>query len=980
MRFRLILSLTTLLWSFLGLAQSRAEENRLSIRKTYTLPRLGPAKMVRTESASGIFAELYRRSLAAGSAKELMKDFESSVDPQIQLLSAKSTDFKDSSKSVTVEGQFQGSGNVDVWPAGTQIFAFPHQLFTGMPNALDPLNERDVRGKINALKKELSSQQDPISLTFPFQREYIFRYKLPAHLDFHSKPDPTRIDLGPASLTLSSQECGTSCFEFRYLFDTGSQISWSVQELQAYADGLNNILDDKLYTISIKPKAFILSEQGRLREALQYAQKVVQSKAGHSADRLTLAQLMQRIGLLEEAQQLARDAAKSQPQEKRILLHAGELLIRGENQKDCSQGSACEEARQLYEQALKLDPSDRFALRTLPLIMVYNENGIRYGKGADLQKVEAAFARAMKSPLADDQEFFNTYLQHLTFTGQWIAMDQVLRRPPDSMPVTISSAWKVIAHIGNQHIDEAKQELDQLLAKGDGSDSMQGLIKELMQDRRYKEGSQLFLMLKDRLPQVSQGAAEALAVMEPCPDEPIPSDKIALSLQQYICTMLAPDSTLTQGLQFVPSFAQQDTDYKKYFEQVEWDRRLENSRADPSLPPYFVIDSASTAYEIQELQKLQDGTLISLRNTKVFAASPFAAPPSEESFDPRLLAVKENGSYRFISLDAPSVISLLWFRSQSKGLNKASEEYAKILGDLLDRSLKAQESAKKQGPEGLHYQDILKNFRPLLQGNTQDQELAAAIFSPAVLNDQAVEVFERNLAKKSLKSEQFQLLELLLVGRLITLKKTTEALQHLNHRSAEGPITFPFVQAMLELARTGRIKAEEMKALIEKLEASEFEERLSLLAEIKHLLGDQKGAERVYEQWLKNPSSNGLAENNAAWFYFTSGKSDIKALKLAQSASEKAKTSVANLNTLASIQAELGLTNDSIATQLQYRNLLGDRDLGSADDLVTAINAEKMGLNGAALKRLKKIQVDPESLDLKALMGVKIQRLEKSRK
>jgi hypothetical protein len=64
-------------------------------------------------------------------------------------------------------------------------------------------------------------------------------------------------------------------------------------------------------------------------------------------------------------------------------------------------------------------------------------------------------------------------------------------------------------------------------------------------------------------------------------------------------------------------------------------------------------------------------------------------------------------------------------------------------------------------------------------------------------------------------------------------------------------------------------------------------------------------------------------------------------------------------------------------TQMQYRSLLGDRDLGAADDLVTAINAEKLGLQEAALKRLKKIRMDPDTADLKPLLHAKIQQLEK---
>ncbi len=955
---------------------SRSEDNRISLTKTYTVARLGPARLQRTESATGIFDALYRRSLASASVKDILREFETSIDPQIKLESAKSVDFKDYSKPMRMDGTFTQAGAVDVWPAGTQVFAFPHQMFSGLPAALDPLNERDVRGKVATLRKQLERRTQGITLPFLFQREYIFQYILPVHLELSNKPEAKRLDLGPASLTLKTKECGTNCSEFRYSFDTGSHITWSVAEVKAFADALPRVLEDNFYTIAIKPKAFVLSEQGKLREAIQYAQKAVQSKDGQPADRLTQAQLLLRLGLNEEAQQLARSAAASQPQEKRILLHAGELLIRGDDQKDCSKGSLCTEARGLYEQALKLDSSDRYALRTLPLLLVYNNNGLRYGKGADIQKADGAFAKAMKSPLGEDIEFFNSYLQHLTFTGQWIAMDQALKQSPESMPATIVAAWKVIALIGNQHIDEAKQELDLLLAKNEGSASIQGLIKELMQDRRYKEGSLLFKLLKDRLPQISSGASEALAVMEACPEEAQPEAQMAASLRNYICVMLSPDSQLSQGWSFVPSFAQQDKDYKKYFEQVEWARRLEHSKADPSLPPYFLIDSASTAYDIKELKKLPDGTLISLRNTKVFAASPFASSEPDDTIEPRLLAQLEAGAYRFISLDTPSALSILWFRAHDRSQTEAAQEYAKILGELLDRSAMAQDKSQKPGPETLHFRDILKQFRPMLNGSVDEQELAAAVFAPALLNERALDVFERALQKSTLQSEQKRLLNIFSIGRLIAVKKTSEALRRLNAQAQQAPVSFPLVQATLELARSGTVGQDDLKGLIEKLEASEFDEKLSMIAELKSLVGDQKGAEKVYEQWLKSPSPNGLTENNLAWFYFTSGRTDQKALKLAQSASEQAKQSVANLNTLASIQAELGMTDEAVATQNQYRNILGGKSLGAADELVTAINAEKMGLHEAALKRLKKIQTDSDTADLKHLLLDKIQRLE----
>jgi Tfp pilus assembly protein PilF len=212
------------------------------------------------------------------------------------------------------------------------------------------------------------------------------------------------------------------------------------------------------------------------------------------------------------------------------------------------------------------------------------------------------------------------------------------------------------------------------------------------------------------------------------------------------------------------------------------------------------------------------------------------------------------------------------------------------------------------------------------------------------------------------------------------MKKSQDAYQRLLARSEKGPFTFPMVQTLLEIARSGDLKAEQMKPLLIRLEQSEMEERLSLLAEIKNLLGDQEGAEKVFQQWLKKPSGNGLTENNFAWFYFTTGRSNQEALRLAQSATSSAKESVANLNTLASIQAELGMTDDAVATQMQYRALLGERDLGAADDLVTAINAEKLGLQDAALKRFKQIQLEPETSDLKSLLHAKIQQLEKGSK
>jgi Tfp pilus assembly protein PilF len=958
---------------------SQMEDNKLTITKTFKLARLGPAQMVRTETAQGIFDTFFRRSLANDTPAELMKEIELTVDPQAELESASASNPKDLNQAIRLEGRFQNIGSVDVWPAGTQVFAFPHQLFSGMPAALDPLNERDVRGKINELKKQLETRQSPVALSFPFQRDYIFQFNLPPNLEISSMPEPTRVELGPASFALKTRSCGASCFELRYTFATGPSTVWSPSDAQYYANNLARVVDDKLYTVAIKPKAFVLSEQGQLKEAVRYARKAAQGKDAQAADQLTLAQLMNRVGLLEESQQIARQAVKAQPEEKRILLHAAELFIRGENQKDCSKGSDCAEARRLYEQALKIDPADRFAMRTLPLLLVYNNKGIRYGRGADLQKADAAFAKAMKSALSEDQDFFNTYLQHLTFTGQWIALDQALRRPPETMPPAVVQAWKVITLIGNQHPEEAKAELDQLLARNEGQASMQGLIKEMMQDRRYKEASQLFIMLGDRLPQ-TKGASEALAVMEPCPEQPKPDAELKTSVRHYICTMLSPDSTLKEGLEYVPAFAKQNADYQKYFEDVEWSRRLDTSRADPTLPPYFLIDSASTAYDVVPGPKLQEGQVMILRNTKVFAASPFSAEQPEAGFEPKLLAVQEQGSWRFIALDAPSVLSMLWFRSHESGNSKAAQDYAQLLGELLDRSMNVKTDESKMSPEARHYRNIVRHFRPFLEGKDHEQELVAALYAPDVLNEKAVKIIDRELARGGLKPEQVEILDVLAAGRLVSMQKSQEAYKRLVARSEKGPFSYAMVQTLLELARGGDIKTEQLKPLLAKLEQSEMDERLSLLAEIKNLSGDREGAEKVYQQWLKKPAPNGLTENNFAWFYFTTGRTNQEALRLAQSATESAKESVANLNTLASIQAELGLTSEAIATQMQYRALLGERDLGAADDLVTAINAEKLGLQDAALKRLKQIKTEPETSDLKSLLHAKIQQLEKGPK
>jgi hypothetical protein len=323
---------------------------------------------------------------------------------------------------------------------------------------------------------------------------------------------------------------------------------------------------------------------------------------------------------------------------------------------------------------------------------------------------------------------------------------------------------------------------------------------------------------------------------------------------------------------------------------------------------------------------------------------------------------------------------MLWFRAHETGNGKAAQDYAQLLGDLLDRSMAVKTDESKMSPEARHYRNIVRNFRPFLKGSAPEQELVAALYAPDILNDKAIHIMERALAKASLKPEQTGLVDILIAGRLVSMKKTQEAYQRLLARSEKGPFTFPMVQTLLEIARSGDIKAEQLKPLLTRLEQSEMEERLSLLAEIKNLLGDREGAEKVFHQWLKKPSANGLTENNFAWFYFTTGRSNQEALQLAQSATESAKESVANLNTLASIQAELGMTDDAVATQMQYRALLGERDLGAADDLVTAINAEKLGLQDTALKRLKQIKLEPETSDLKPLLHAKIQQLEKGSK
>jgi Tfp pilus assembly protein PilF len=468
--------------------------------------------------------------------------------------------------------------------------------------------------------------------------------------------------------------------------------------------------------------------------------------------------------------------------------------------------------------------------------------------------------------------------------------------------------------------------------------------------------------------------------MEACPEEPKPDADLKASVRHYICTMLSPDSTLKEGLEYVPTFAKDNVDYKKYFSEVEWDRRLENARVDPTLPPYFLIDSASTAYDVVPAQKLEEGQVFILRSTKVFAASPFSAEQPEAGFEPKLLGVQDKEGWKFIALDAPSVLSMLWFRAYESGQPKAAQDYAGLLGELLDRSMTVKTDESKMSPEARHYRNIVRNFRPLLQGSGSEQELVAALYTPDVLNEKAVQIMDRERAKATLKPEQIEILEVLAAGRLVSMKKSQEAYKRLVARSEKGPMSFATVQTLLDLARTGDLKAEQFKPLLDKLEQSDLNERLSLLAEIKNLLGDREGAEKVYQQWLKKPAPNGLTENNFAWFYFTTGRTNQEALRLAQSATETAKDSVANLNTLASIQAELGLTNEAIATQLQYRALLGERDLGAADDLVTAINAEKLGLQDAALKRLKQIKVDPETSDLKSLLHAKIQQLEKGPK
>lgn len=897
-----------------------ADNREIETRELY-LSDLGGARVVETTEYWGAQEQELRSSYAGADRegiREGLREYAAEAYLAEELTDLDYSDPYDLSRPFRLRLEATGAdrGTTDVREAAVAIF-------------LSSFAER--------LDEDLTSAEE----TGPREHDYVFtrplqievRYRIVPPAGFALQPLPTAYrarQLGPAKLEEAYAERKDGVVEVTLRFDTGKR-RISPAELDALRRGLRELAAEKPVMIAFEQVGEAHLAAGRIREALDEFRRLAARDPKKALPRTRIARALLAGGLGEAARQEAEAATRLEPGLTYAWTTLGWIRQHDDMGRRFGRGFDREGSVQAYRKAVEVDPESNEARGDLAILLEHDAEGNRYGPGADLAEAIEEYERMQ-------EELAVLGLPHnLVIAYMWAGRFEEMKRALEDLETSETvSALRLVALAATIGPEAAIKEAERSFADAESrANALSGAARNLMLVRRYAEAAALFeqagrrssnaaalLNLADLLRRTRRHEELGLSAKDP-----------ASAVRRLLSAAAsAPVPDRLEGLLGKELLRGLSAEERKVFWtgfQKGFKSSLQAARA-ADVPVAVAMDLG--------LAVLRD-TVVgddALGYRVTLAAS------MGEGTRRSIYVVPEDGEYRVVATDRTlyMVADEVRRRLARKDLRGARQ--------WLDWAWDELQGGKTADP--MVAPPLLALWTKGAEGDEAQVRCAAA--SLLTWTEQMGKVVPeltscRDAAPQGARRDALELALLTAYQAMNESEKAAATARRLQ-ASAPGSENL-FLQQLVALGRLDRW--DDLREIAEGRLAQAPDDPMGYrtLAEIALRKGDFAGAEAILQKAIDAGKADAGTYNDLAWLLVFQGKTDERALELAQRAANLSQYKLHGvLRTLASIYAEQGKTAEAYRLALQAMEVEGGDEPGHSDWYLFGRLAEQYGMPDAA--------------------------------
>ncbi len=906
--------------------EATSADNREVETREFFLSDLGGARVVETTDYWGAQEQELRSSYAGSDnegVREALGEYATEAYLADNLAGVDYSDSKDLSRPFRLRLEVMGAdrGTTDVREAAVAIF---------LSSFVERLSE-ELTGTSGEDEEEAPGPRvNDYVFSRPLQLEVRYRIVPPAGFALQPLPASRARRFGPARLEEAYTEGKDGVVEATLRFDTGKR-RISPAEFEALREGLRELSGEKPVMISFEQVGEAHLAAGRIREALDEFRKLAARDPKKALPGTRIARALLAGGLGEAARQEAEEATRLDPK----LVHAWTTLgwIRQHDDMGRRFGKGFDRAGsiQAYRKAVELSPDSGEARGDLAILLEHDAEGSRYAPGAELAAAIAEY-EAMKEEL-DGLGLPNNLAIAYMWAGRFDDMKKTLDAMTASESVTTLRLVAVAATSGPEAaIKEAERAFPDAESR---ANALSGAARNLMLTRRYPEAASLFeqagrrssnaaalLNLAELLRKTRRHEELTLSARDP-------ASAVRRLLSAAASSSLSPETferlmskDLVRGLSV--------EERQKFWTGFQQGFKASLQAAKSADVPVAVAMDLGLAV-LRDTVTGDDA----LGYRVVMAAS------VGEGSRRAVFVVPEEGEYRIVATD-----KTLYMMSDEVRRRLARQDL-RGARQWLDWAWDELQGVKPADP--MASPPLLALWSKGSEGDGEQIRCAAAVLLTWTEHLGKVLPELTSCRDAAPQGPRRDALELSLLTAYQAMNRSTDAADTAHRLQESAPASENlFLQQLVALGRLDRW--DDLRQVVEgrKAQAPDDPMVYRTLADIAMRKGDFPGAETILQRLIDSGKADPGAYNDLAWLLVFQGKTDERALELAQRAANLSHYKLHNvLHTLASIYAEQGKTAEAYRLALQAMEVAGGEPTYS-DWYVFGRLAEQYGMPEAA--------------------------------
>lgn len=422
-------------------------DNLLVENREFHLADFGPSQVIERSEPNGSVDASYRAYYGSVDGKETSRQFEDYVK-QVYLADSVSgfvhgdghNLLKPFQLTLTIEKAKRGSSDLNEAAVAMPLGG----LYNRLPKWFFQKDEDEENKKSDSSAKTKKDRTDDFIIE-PFVTEWRYIIKPAKGFIPRAVPADKTIEMGPAKLTQHYEQMPDGGLKGILRFDTLKD-RYTVAEAKALRKAIDDLNRMQVPMLYFNHQGMALLNEGKVKEALEYNNKLVQDNGKDALSHVRLAMTLLQAGVGEKARAEAEKATQLDPKSAlawRILAwvaqHDG-IAQRFSGPFDWKTSVNA------YQKAIEIEPDDIGTYFNLAVVYEYAPDGERYGPHSQLDEAAKTYQIARDKYKADTQsaDYANNMLFDLFYARHFDQVQKEIDKVPPS-PATKALAIASIA-------------------------------------------------------------------------------------------------------------------------------------------------------------------------------------------------------------------------------------------------------------------------------------------------------------------------------------------------------------------------------------------------------------------------------------------------------------------------------------------------------------------------------------------------------